>query len=258
MIKIHPFVVSPIRFAGLFLALLTPALAAPLTNADVVKLLDAGMPEDVIVQTIQKEGGRFDTAPDSLIQLKAKGATPAELKAMLAAGSGTDQALASKHVTGASIVSEQPLLCDGQTETPLSFIVPQHRTAVRALGFGGAAAYAVLPGPRAERRTKNRQPSFLVSIPQAQQPASCVAVISFAVRSNDTREVLIGGGVVSFSSGIHPDRLRALTFTPLADQKDAKEGFIIYKAVLKAPLEPGEFGLGMEGVHAGVYDFGVD
>lgn len=258
MIKSHLFPTLLILFAGLSFAALTPAVAAPLTNPDVLKLLEAGMPEEVIVQTIRKEGGRFDTSPDSLIQLKAKGATPAELKAMIAAGPAAEQVPSNKNPTVTSVVSEQPILCDDQGETALSFVVPQHRTAVRALGFGGAAAYAVLPGPRAERRTKNRQPSFLIAIPQAQQPASFAAVISFAVRSNDTREVLIGGGVVSFSSGIHPDRLRALTFTPLPDQKNAKEGFVIYKAVLKAPLEPGEFGLGMEGAHAGVYDFGVD
>lgn len=47
----------------------------PLTNADIIKMVKAELPEDTIVLVIQKSPNRFDTSPDALIALKASGAT---------------------------------------------------------------------------------------------------------------------------------------------------------------------------------------
>jgi hypothetical protein len=58
--------------------------AAPVTNADVARLLAAGVSEQVIVQTIQVGQPVFDLSPDALIALKNQGATQAILSAMLA------------------------------------------------------------------------------------------------------------------------------------------------------------------------------
>ena len=57
---------------------------APVTNADIARLLDAGMSEPVILQAIAVGQPNFDLSPDALIALKNKGATPAILSAMLA------------------------------------------------------------------------------------------------------------------------------------------------------------------------------
>lgn len=55
----------------------------PLTNADVISMLDAQLPESTIVLSIQNSGGNFDTSPQALIVLKNKGATARILDAML-------------------------------------------------------------------------------------------------------------------------------------------------------------------------------
>jgi hypothetical protein len=73
----------------LLLALLTlPALAqAPadhvLTNADVAKMVKAGVPESIVVREIQMSRTDFGTSPTALIDLKKQGASEAVLGAVL-------------------------------------------------------------------------------------------------------------------------------------------------------------------------------
>ena len=53
-------------------------------NADILKMIQAGLPEDVIVDKITAGTGHWDVSVDALIALKSAGATPAEMKAMTA------------------------------------------------------------------------------------------------------------------------------------------------------------------------------
>ena len=55
----------------------------PLVNADIVKMVKAGIAEDTIVLAIQNKPSSFDTSPEELIRLKEQGVTQAVLKAML-------------------------------------------------------------------------------------------------------------------------------------------------------------------------------
>ena len=60
--------------------LLSAALyAAPVTNADIEKLLAAGMGDEVILNVIAGGEPHFDTSPEALIVLKQKGASQAVL-----------------------------------------------------------------------------------------------------------------------------------------------------------------------------------
>jgi hypothetical protein len=60
----------------------------PLTTADVIKMVKAGLPESTIVLAINQSPAQFDVSPDSLIRLKAAGVSPKILEAMLLASSG--------------------------------------------------------------------------------------------------------------------------------------------------------------------------
>jgi len=162
-------------------------------------------------------------------------------------------------------------MTDGGVTTSMRYMNPQIRTSARALGLGGVASYAVLRNSGASTRTKNRQPEFLVSVPDQAQPESYLTLASFAVRKNGSREVMIGGGYMSYSSGIHPDRIVAVTTVKDADQSRARKGFTIYKLTPAGPLAPGEYAVilytgEMQGMVAGwftgtgnsYFDFGVD
>ncbi|MGA3161548.1 MAG: hypothetical protein ABSC77_10045 [Terracidiphilus sp.] len=79
-----------------------PATDAP-ANTAVLKLLQVGMPESVVLDKIHVITDKFDTSIDALIVLKQAGATEAELKAILAQGTAPAQPDAPPANTGPSL-----------------------------------------------------------------------------------------------------------------------------------------------------------
>jgi len=65
------------------------AAKKPLTNADVVSMVKAGLAESTIVLAIQRAPTDFDTSPEALASLKNQGLTQKVLDAMLTAGAET-------------------------------------------------------------------------------------------------------------------------------------------------------------------------
>ena len=59
--------------------------ARPITNADVVAMVKAGLPEDAIIASLHGKPTSFDTSPDALISLKNQGATDNLVRAVVAA-----------------------------------------------------------------------------------------------------------------------------------------------------------------------------
>lgn len=57
-----------------------------LNNDAVIKMVKAGLPEDVVVATIQQQPGNFSVSPDDLIALKTAGVPDKILAAMVAKG----------------------------------------------------------------------------------------------------------------------------------------------------------------------------
>jgi hypothetical protein len=57
----------------------------PLTNDDVLTMVQKKMPESVVVSAIKSSPGNYDTSANELIRLNAAGVTEGELNAMLAA-----------------------------------------------------------------------------------------------------------------------------------------------------------------------------
>lgn len=90
-----PSLLAPVRLVLKHSALIGLLFAGSLTaypqssagdaNADIVKMIQAGLPEGAIVDKIQVRAGRWDTSVDALIALKRAGATDAEIKAVTAA-----------------------------------------------------------------------------------------------------------------------------------------------------------------------------
>lgn len=56
--------------------------ATALTNPDILKMSANGVGDQVIIQSIQSRGGRFDVSPDALVHLKASGVSDRVLEAM--------------------------------------------------------------------------------------------------------------------------------------------------------------------------------
>lgn len=255
------------------------ASAATITNADIIKLLEAQMPESVILQSIATSTTKFDSSPTALIALKNKGASPAVLNAVISpksltaapapAGAAAPAARATPVAASNAINPEEAIVVQNGQETPMQYLTAQMRTAARALGFGGVATYASLTGTKAARRLPGEGFEFIVSVPKNAQVAGYVTIASFAIRNNGTREVSTGGGYMSYSSGIAKDRVVPITSEQLADQSRAKEGFVLYKVKPEKPLASGEYALVFYTAEVRVagffaqaansfYDFGVD
>ncbi len=70
--------------------LLCPVLFAqePLNNASVIKLVKAGLSEDLVVTTINSSPGKYDTSANGIIALKRAGATDKEVASIVLKASG--------------------------------------------------------------------------------------------------------------------------------------------------------------------------
>src|SRR5215471_6546743 len=75
------------RAFRLFLLIMTVLAIASgqtlLNNEAVIKMVKAGLSEDIVVSTIKSQPGAFTTTPDDLIALKTAGATDKIIAAMI-------------------------------------------------------------------------------------------------------------------------------------------------------------------------------
>ncbi len=253
-----------------------------MNNAEVITLMEAGMSDEVILEAIASaRSHNFDTSAKGLVTLKNKGASPAVLRAVLNPKSLSKSGAAAKPSaartspgtgSGAATDGRNPenvaVLING-TEQLMQYIVPTMRTAARALGFGGVATYATLPGDKAQLRLPGDDIGFVLSVPKNAQPQGYLTLANFAVRPNGTREVATGGGFISYSTGITRDRVIPVAHEVLADQGGAREGFVLYHVKPERQLAPGEYALILYTAEVRVagffghgansfFDFGVD
>lgn len=247
------------------LAASVSALAKPVTNADVAKLVAAGMSDDVIVSVISSATEKnFDTSADALAALKKAGASDTVIKAVLGVpAAGTPTAAATPTAADAYEADDMFVVSGGKPEQ-LEYAGSEIRAAARALGLGGAGVYAVLHGPAA-KRTVPSNPTFIIAIPKAAQPDSYVTLAHFAVRKNGDREVLVGNQVMfQFRLGIVKDRVVPITVTKAADQSKAGKGVVLYTITPAASLPAGQYAFaekltssGAGQVTGSFYDFQV-
>jgi hypothetical protein len=247
---------SEIGVAAALVFVCAQAVAGPITNKDVLSLLEAGMPEDVVLEAIFTGDAKFDTSAAALIKLKNKGATPTILKAVLSPKIRHDGAAVAdarpaargaaepaKKASGNAYNPEEVMLVLDGKATSMQYVVAGSRTAARALGFGGVATYAVVNGGAAVRRVPKSGLEFLVSVPKNAQAPNYVSLAQLEVNDGQSRDVMVGGGFLSYSTGIDKDRLAKLTIEKLDDQTRATDGFILYRVKPSQDLAAGEYAL---------------
>lgn len=181
-------------------------------------------------------------------------------------------AVAFAPAAAAQTMFDEPAVCQaapdvyavvGGQRSQLRAIMVSTSTNARGMGWGGVRQYAVMPGPVAQTRLA-ADASFLVPVPSNVQPQGVVILASFETRGN-TRQVLVGGGYMSWSTGIHPDRVIAVSMEPAGGSAPA--GHTMYRITPTGPLARGEYALvvatgqmqqGYAGIPGTFFDFGVD
>ena len=73
----------------------------PLTNSDVLKMVKGGVPESVILSSIQSSPAKFDLSPDALVALHKAGVSQKVMDAMVAAAGGRPPADGAAPPSGA-------------------------------------------------------------------------------------------------------------------------------------------------------------
>jgi hypothetical protein len=233
----------------------------PLTNADVIKMLEAKLPESVIITQIQSSQTRFDTSTDAIIELHKHGVSEAVLNAMLKPpGATAPDAAAGKAVAAAAGEDLNPAnvyLIDGERRILLTKGGYQ-KMSVRPMAWG-TKQKVKFDGPRAELRISNPSPVFEVTIGLDVRVSENVLLVSPKVEKKE-RELEIAHFDIA---GQHKGRFNKVQTT--AEQKATHGGrYATWHVKPAAPLAPGEYVLAVSDGSinkdwtGNYYDFGVD
>ena len=226
--------------AAILASTLTFASAKVIDNVEIEKLLSAGMDEDVIVTIITSaKEKQFDTSAEALSAIKAKGATPAIIKAMVGAGTtGSEAEPAAEKLS----IDDVFAVVDGKRDQ-LGYIQPEIAARGRAMGFGGAGWYGVVKGGVADRPLP-ADVSFIAVIPKSAQANSYFTLANLGLDRNGDRYILVANsGMSGIKFGIPKERVVAFTATKAVDQSQAGKDAIVYELRLKGPLAAGQYAL---------------
>ena len=279
------------RLFTLAFLVLCPLLVAQqsLNNDAVIKLVKAGLSEDLIVGTIGTQPGTYDTSADGLIALKGAGVSDRVVSAIVAKTAGS-AAIAAPTVTAPAVTApsapapavtldpEDPMAPHDpgvylMTATPegkpkMAFIdrVGAGREKLHR-GFVHASRKAEIPGPRAATRTSAPNPVFYMYFPSTSNigdERSISSPTQFSLLAlddkKDHRETAVAKAAIfgGFSYGNDAKKtslFRAERIRPYA-----------YKVTVSVNLNPGEYAFIASTTMAGsatgatvvIYDFGVD
>ena len=111
--------VVAVLVTGLGSALLAQGTQKPLTNADVIKMVKSGVPESVVVSSIQSSPTKFDLSPDGLIALHNAGLTQAEMDAVMATAKKSSPSAPASAASATAPGLPSVAMIQGNTSKPL-------------------------------------------------------------------------------------------------------------------------------------------
>lgn len=256
-----------------------------LNNEAIIKLVKAGLSDDLIVSTINAQPGSYDTSTDGLIALKtanisdkvvaaivAKAAAPAPAaRAASSPASAPTPAAddpddpAAPHEAGIYIYNDSAPAGSKMTMLDPS-IYTQGKTggmfaSAMTYGIAKVKVKAVIRGARSNVRINSEKPVFYFYFEQHSAGLSYgssfggtstpneYTLLKFDVKGNTRETVTTSANAFGASSGTDDKALTGFTFTKLRPGA--------YKVVLSAPLQSGEYGFVVT-AYSRVFDFGKD
>lgn len=257
----------------------TTAAKKPLTNADVVRLVKAGLAQSTILAAIQEGILAFDTSPDALIELKVQGVPPNIIEAMLqhSPEMGTDTAVSGSAKTNALNNYSGPakgfdsgadisLLAEG-----VYYKGPKGWLKLEQLNMAGGGAKHVgkmlvpgltpqmvwtFRGAEAPVQISERRPVFYVkrSLYRANVPGRSerdLVIVRFD-KKRDHRELQTtsGGSMFTFKAGYSKERMPEITTARISES--------VFSVIPKTDLDPGEYLISFGGVGVAGFDFGIE
>lgn len=264
-ILLAPFLTAMVLVAA------APLLAQdPLENADVVAMVEAGLPEGVIIEKIRTEARSFNTTVDGLIALKQAGVPEGIVRFMI--NPELEPAVTSTAAPGVASTSSGPAPCqdasgglpgwvsgaspamwleDPATGQRIELI--SERGTINRIFFGvGRVTLLELNPLHAALRTGS-QPVFYSCMNPNDAP---LVKFSLDKQENERNTSLGRGGPWS-----HKQKISKEDLVPFLTER-TPAGY--FKISTSEPLEPAEYGFvpqgreGYFGMGERVYTFGVD
>jgi len=255
---------------ALFVALLgslstTPAAAhhQKLTNKDVIKMVKAGLPADVIVQAIKSSTPDFDVSADGLIALKHDGVPDSVIQAMVTRIAPPDTqpgpppstpfgqpdagTAAVFLVDGANRIQMKRASSSGMRtgEVGMAIVNP----------FGKIKSLMTFSGNHSQLRTSNSSPMFEASVPGDINPSDSIVLVKLKVKS-DRREISVASGRIGISTGIDREDMLPISIDELPTKTTSGLSYRTYRINCIKTLPSGEYAVVLQ--NAVYYDFGVD
>jgi len=241
-----------------------------LTNEDVVRLTESGLPASVIVAKIRSSRTDFDTSVDALVALSEAKVGPEVLEAMTNAGapapSAGDDAASLDVVTATRasevanvasnfegtpcespgiFLSEESSLVDLELTQPSSTKTGSGVLSGLTYGIKSTKAKAMIRGARSQVRTSQRQPTFYFCFEEAQAGLSYQTtgavnpsefpLIALDVQKKKDQRAFVTGKLnlwTGASGGSPPKQLRQVEYQKVVPG--------VYE-VKSQTLEPGEY-----------------
>ena len=171
-----------------------------LTNAAVVSMVKGGMPESLIVSTIQSSETQFDVSPQGLAELKAAGISKKVMDAMVAAEARKQAAPASSASAGAGAPAAR---------------APLQQPYVQLLQEKAKRSLSAEQAQIAQVKTKNQDLNSLAAETlafQVVQGLATEAATQAAARSGSAAAGAWGGAASSMMGGLFKKKPPTLTY----------------------------------------------
>jgi len=232
----------------------SPNPELPLTVEEVVKLSKTGLPEELIVAKIKKNGKAFDLNAEELVELKKQGVTDTVVKFLLdpsqpylAPKAGSEPPKHYPDDANASKIPPEPGLYYVSGEQPVAIDI---KTLLgQKVGGKKGSTVAYLIGPAAKQRVK--QSVFYLRLPEGKAIEEVVLVVLDRKEGRrgldlgrDSKEEIKPSSVRQFENTEVGARLFRVTTPKL------QTGEYLFFLIGSASPAQGSFGKG--------YDFGVD
>ena len=240
-----------------------PALAEDvLTNQDVVKMVSAGLGEEIVIAKIKEAAHvNFRLEVDDLVGLKQAGLSEGVIHAMLERNRPAPQDSETRMQKNLGMEIIEVSLKTGDHETPLIFV----RGEMSSAGFMGyGATFMNFPGLQSKARTSDKHPALLVKSSTALTGGHYFLGKLDSDTKNGVRSLKVLAGRRGFKESfenrgyLSPDPEWTVPFEVVEESPG------LWRITLKSALEPGEYGwyigigAGFGPQSNGLFDFGVD
>ncbi|HEV7242468.1 MAG TPA: hypothetical protein VGQ36_24780 [Thermoanaerobaculia bacterium] len=263
------FIVFMFAAPSLMAATKSPA-QKPLTNADIIALVEAGLSESIVIEKIKTSSTQFDTSTDALLKLKKAGVADGVIRLMVNPDAKTE----SKPVVAtpwSQVAADAPAPCQVPSQGPAPWLagnspamwyladrnerveIMYERGTIHTVGYAGFGARLLVLHPiKASLRLKPN-PVFYSCINPTDAP-----LVKFELDQEEDERNTSVGRTTPFNQAF---RISEGDLVPMTFQK-TPQGFFEIKP--RSNLAAGEYGfvpqasVGYFSMGERVYTFGVD